>query len=191
MNIVLIDYGAGNVASVTNTLKKLGIQAELTSNPEKILAADKVIFPGVGEANHAMKQLHQKNLVNLIPSLKQPVLGICLGMQLMCKHSEERDTTALGIFDVEVKKFTVPEVVPHMGWNNIKTQHPLFKERNNDFYYFAHSYYIPLNEHTIARCDYEGEFSAMMQKDNFWACQFHPEKSAKAGALLLESFLNQ
>ncbi len=190
--IAIIKYNAGNVQSVQNAVNRLGYPCIVTNNEEDILAADKVIFPGVGEANSAMHYLKSINLHTLIPKLKQPVLGICLGLQLMCTGTEEGCTTGMSIFDTVVKKFPPKEIVPHMGWNTvtqIKTE--LFDEINetNDFFY-VHSYYAELCQHTIAVCNYINPFSAALQKDNFYAVQFHPEKSATTGAQLLKNFLN-
>jgi len=198
MNIVIIKYNAGNIESVNNALNRLGVNAEITSDPEKIRNADKVIFPGVGEASTTMKYLREHQLDQLIVSLKQPVLGICLGLQLMCSHSEEGDTPCLGIFDEKVKRFLPKKgeefvtKVPHMGWNslsNLKSE--LFPASiENQYVYFVHSYYAGLGEHTIAMSDYIVPFSAALQKDNFYATQFHPEKSGTIGAEILKNFLN-
>lgn len=198
MNIVIIKYNAGNIESVNNSLLRLGVQAEITSDHEKIRKADKVIFPGVGEASSTMAFLKKEGLDQLIPSLTQPVLGICLGLQLMCSHSEEGNTPCLGIFDEQVKRF-VPQPgqefitkVPHMGWNNIsKLKSGLFSsESENQFVYFVHSFYATVGEHTAAVCDYINPFSAALHRDNFYATQFHPEKSGTVGAKILENFLN-
>jgi len=197
MNIVIIKYNAGNIESVNNALNRLGINAEITGDPDKIRNADKVIFPGVGEASTTMEYLRKHKLDELIVSLKQPVLGICLGLQLMCSHSEEGDTTCLGIFDEKVKRF-IPKPgeefvtkVPHMGWNavyNLKSN--LFSsDLENEYVYFVHSFYAGLGEHTAANCNYIEPFSAALQKDNFYATQFHPEKSGKVGAAILQNFL--
>lgn len=190
--IAIIDYDAGNVKSVQNALKKLGFEAVITSDIETIKNAEKVIFPGVGEASSTMKNLKEKGLDTLIPSLKQPVLGICLGMQLMCKENEEGNTVGMGIFDVKVKKFPAKEIVPHMGWNTIfNLRSSLFSELNlQDDVYFVHSYYCEISENTSSVCDYILPFSASLQKDNFYAMQFHPEKSGKIGSQLLQNFLN-
>lgn len=197
MNIVIIKYNAGNIESVNNALNRLGVNAEITADAEKIKNADKVIFPGVGEASTTMEYLREHQLDKLIISLKQPVLGICLGLQLMCSHSEENDTTCLGIFEEKVKRF-VPKPgdefitkVPHMGWNAIyDLKSNLFlPEMENRYVYFVHSYYAGLGEHTAATCNYIVPFSAALQKDNFFATQFHPEKSGKIGAAILENFL--
>ncbi len=198
MNIVIIKYNAGNIESVNNALNRLGVNAEITADPEQIKNADKVIFPGVGEASTTMKYLREHQLDQLIVSLKQPVLGICLGLQLMCSHSEEGDTRCLGIFDEKVKRFLPKKgeefvtKVPHMGWNsltNLKSE--LFSTKiENQYVYFVHSYYAGLGEHTIATSDYIVPFSAALQKDNFYATQFHPEKSGTIGAEILKNFLN-
>lgn len=198
MSTVIIKYNAGNIESVRNALKRLGVQAEVTADKDKIINADKVIFPGVGEASTTMEYLRKHKLDDLIVSLKQPVLGICLGLQLMCSHSEEGDTTCLGIFDERVKRF-VPEPgmeyitkVPHMGWNTIYNTHSdLFsKNLENQYMYFVHSFYAGLGKNTAATCDYILPFSAALQKDNFYATQFHPEKSGIVGAEILQNFLN-
>ncbi|WP_204273675.1 imidazole glycerol phosphate synthase subunit HisH [Draconibacterium mangrovi] len=198
MNIVIIKYNAGNIESVNNALNRLGVNAEITADHEKIRNADKVIFPGVGEASTTMAYLRENKLDELIVSLKQPVLGICLGLQLMCSHSEENDTECLGIFDERVKRF-IPNPgeeyitkVPHMGWNAIKDlKSDLFTaDMENEYVYFVHSYYAEKSEHTIATCDYILPFSAALHRDNFYATQFHPEKSGTIGAKILENFLN-
>lgn len=198
MSIVIIKYNAGNIESVTNALKRLGVEAKVTADPEKIRNADKVIFPGVGEASTTMKYLRKNKLDELIVSLKQPVLGICLGLQLMCSHSEEGDTKCLGIFDEKVKRF-IPEPgkeyinkVPHMGWNAIyNVNSDLFSsDIENQYVYFVHSFYAGLGEHTAATCNYILPFSAALQKENFYATQFHPEKSGEVGAAVLQNFLN-
>jgi imidazole glycerol-phosphate synthase subunit HisH len=197
MNLVIIKYNAGNIESVNNALMRLGVTAEITADPEKIRAADKVIFPGVGEASTTMAYLREHKLDELIRSLKQPVLGICLGQQLMCAHSEEGDVECLGIFDEKVKRFQPAPgqefvtKVPHMGWNNIYNLNSaiLTHELENQFVYFVHSYYVEVGEHTAATCDYINPFSAALHKDNFYATQFHPEKSQKVGARILENFL--
>ena len=192
--IVVIKYNAGNIYSVVHALRRLGIEPIVTSDEKTILAADKVIFPGVGEAATTMKFLKEREMDKLIKSLKQPVLGICLGMQLMCKRSEEGDVECLNIFDVEVKKFVAQqqnEKKPHMGWNQIYAlKSGLFlSTTENQFVYFVHSYYVPLCENTIATVDYIYPFSAALKKDNFYATQFHPEKSGKCGEQLLRNFI--
>lgn len=194
MNIVIIKYNAGNIFSVEHAFKRLGIEAVVTGDKELIQKADKVIFPGVGEASSTMQHLQQTGLDKLIPNLKQPVLGICLGMQLMCSHSEEGDVDCLNIFDTEVKRF-VPQKhedkVPHMGWNTISNvKSDLFDiSLENQFVYFVHSYYVAISEHTAAVTDYIHPFSAAMHKDNFYATQFHPEKSGSVGESILKNFL--
>ncbi len=198
MKIVIIKYNAGNIESVNNALNRLGVNAEITADPEKIRNADKVIFPGVGEASTTMEYLRKHKLDELIISLKQPLLGICLGLQLMCSHSEENNTKCLGIFNEKVKRF-IPKPgeefvtkVPHMGWNaitNLKSN--LFtQETENKYVYFVHSFYAGIGEHTAAICNYILPFSAALQKDNFYATQFHPEKSGSVGAKILENFIN-
>ena len=189
--IVIIDYGAGNVQSVQYALERLGYDAELSSEANVIKSADKVIFPGVGHAASAMAELSKSGLDKVIPELKQPVLGICLGLQLMCTHSEESNTPCLNIFPIEVKQFDASLKVPHMGWNQTTNlQGPLLEdvEENSDVY-FVHGYYAELSEYTIAGCDYGITFSAALQKDNFYACQFHPEKSGDVGQQILKNFL--
>lgn len=192
MKVVLIKYNAGNIQSVSFALERLGVTFQITDDKEKITSADKVIFPGVGEASTTMHYLREKNLDLVIRGLKQPVLGICLGMQLMCRHSEENDTQCLGIFDDAVKRF-IPAgemKVPHMGWNQLLIRESwLDPKLENQNAYFVHSYYVPVNEHTSAVTEYINPFSAAMHRDNFYAVQFHPEKSAQAGELVLKSFL--
>jgi len=191
MNLAIINYNAGNVQSVLFALERLGISATLTDDLEEIAAADKVIFPGVGEASTTMQRLRERNLDALIPSLKQPVLGICLGMQLLCTHSEENDTECLGVFPDKVVKFEPKLKVPHVGWNSIYgLQNPLFDAKlEGEYVYFVHSYYVEKGEYTIAECDYITPFSAAIRKDNFFATQFHPEKSGTVGASILKKFL--
>jgi glutamine amidotransferase len=197
MKIVIIKYNAGNIESVNNALQRLGVNAEITADHKKIVAADKVIFPGVGEASTTMSYLKNEGLDLLIPTLKQPVLGICLGLQLMCSYSEENDTPCLGIFDEKVKRF-IPEPemefitkVPHMGWNSIsQLKSGIFDPSlEQQYVYFVHSYYAAVGEHTAAVCDYINPFSASLHRDNFYATQFHPEKSGTVGARILENFL--
>ena len=193
MRIAVIKYNAGNIQSVRYALERLGIDFLVTDDPEEIRGADKVIFPGVGEASTTMAFLRQKKMDQLIVNLKQPVLGICLGMQLMCRHSDENNTTCLGIFGETVRKFTPADdlKVPHIGWNSLlRVSGWLSKELENQFVYFVHSYFVPLNEHTVAQTEYGSPFSAAMKKDNFYAVQFHPEKSAVAGERVLQSFLS-
>jgi len=197
MKLVIIKYNAGNIESVNNALQRLGISAEITGDHDKIRKADKVIFPGVGEASTTMAYLRKEGLDKLIPDLKQPVLGICLGLQLMCSYSEENDTPCLGIFEEKVKRF-IPEPgmefvtkVPHMGWNSISQLKSEIFDLSIDqqYVYFVHSYYAAVGEHTAAVCNYINPFSAALQRDNFYATQFHPEKSGTVGARILENFL--
>ncbi|CAM4091475.1 imidazole glycerol phosphate synthase subunit HisH [Flavobacterium weaverense] len=191
MKIVIIDYGAGNIQSIMFAIERLGYKAVLSSNSEEIKAADKVIFPGVGEASSAMKMLVESGLDTLIPTLKQPVLGICLGMQLMCKSSEEGDTKGLGIFNVDVVKFSNKVKVPQMGWNQIyNLSSPLFSGiTDNEYMYLVHSFYAPLCNEAIATTNYEVEYASALQKDNFYGTQFHPEKSGDVGEQILSNFL--
>lgn len=191
MKIVIIKYNAGNVYSVSSALNRIGYDATLSSDPEEIKSADKVIFPGVGEASSAMEFLINNGLDILIPNLKQPFLGVCLGLQLLCKHSEENDTECLGVFDEEIKLFPPENKVPHMGWNSIIfNDNKLFNQLpENPFVYFVHSYYAELREHTIAETNYIIPFSAGLRKDNFYALQFHPEKSGKIGEQILKNFI--
>jgi len=191
MKTVIIDYGAGNIKSVKFALERLGIDAQLSNDPEIISSADKVILPGVGEAGTAMDQLNKFGLDKLIPDLSQPFLGICLGMQLMYEFTEEGNTQCLGIFPGKVLKFDTDLKVPQMGWNGIyDLKSPLFKQlKEKNFVYFVHSYYVPLSQFTIANVEYDIEFSAAIQKDNFYACQFHPEKSSKTGQQILKNFI--
>jgi len=189
--IAIIKYNAGNIRSVQNALTRLGYESIITDDATVIKAADKVIFPGVGEASSAMKHLKAKGLDKVILSLTKPTLGICLGLQLMCQHSEEGNTECLGIFDTIVKRFPPTEIVPHMGWNNFAhLSHLLFNniEKDNDVYY-VHSYYAQACSATIATCNYITTFSTALQKNNFYATQFHPEKSAGIGAQILQNFL--
>jgi len=189
--LVIINYGAGNIQSIMFAIERLGFKAVLSNNPEEILAADKVIFPGVGEASSAMAKLRESGLDSLIPTLKQPVLGICLGMQLMCNSSEEGNTKGLGIFDVDVIKFTSKVKVPQMGWNQIyDLKSDLFKGiSENEFMYLVHSFYAPNCDEAIATTNYELEYASALQKDNFYGTQFHPEKSGAVGEKILENFL--
>jgi glutamine amidotransferase len=192
MKIVIINYGAGNIQSIMFAIERLGYKAVLSNNPDEIKAADKVIFPGVGEASYAMKMLQESGLDVLIPSLKQPVFGICLGMQLMCNHSEEGDTKGLGIFDVDVVKFSSKVKVPQMGWNNIyNLKSDLFKGiAENEYMYLVHSFYAPLCAETIATTNYELEYSSALENENFFGTQFHPEKSGDIGEQILANFIN-
>lgn len=190
--LVIIKYNAGNIQSISYALDRLGVNYLLSDNAEQISSADKIIFPGVGEASSTMRYLKDKGLDKIITSLKQPVLGICLGMQLLCKYSEENNTDCLDIFSVEVKRFsnTPGFKVPHMGWNNLNNIEGWFpKHVAGQQVYFVHSYYVPLNEYTVATSNHIHDFSAAMRKDNFYAVQFHPEKSAETGEDILKSFL--
>jgi glutamine amidotransferase len=191
MKIVIINYGAGNIQSIMFAIERLGYKAVLSNNSDEIKSADKVIFPGVGEASYAMKMLKESGLDTLIPTLKQPVFGICLGMQLMCNYSEEGDTKGLGIFDVDVVKFTSKVKVPQMGWNNIyNLKSDLFSGiGENEYMYLVHSYYAPLCAKTIATTNYELEYSSALENDNFYGTQFHPEKSGDIGEKILKNFL--
>jgi len=194
MKVVIIKYNAGNIKSVDFALKRLGISAEITDDEQTILNADKVIFPGVGEATSTMEYLRKYELDKIILKLKQPILGICLGMQLMCAHSEEGNADCLGIFDEEVRKF-VPashhDKVPHMGWNQISNlKGKLFKGVDEgSFVYFVHSFYVPITGYTAASTDYINPFSAAVEKDNYFATQFHPEKSGTVGEKILKNFI--
>lgn len=193
MNLVMIKYNAGNIRGVDYALKRLGVEAYLSDDFDEIRAADKVIFPGVGNVGSAMASLQEKGLDQLIPELKQPLLGICAGMQLMCRHSEEENTPCLNIVPVPVKKFTIPELkVPHTGWNVISQyKSDLFKGIDEgEYVYFVHSYYAELSECTIATCDYGVTFSAAIHKNNFYGVQFHTELSAETGSKILSNFLN-
>lgn len=194
MEVAMIKYNAGNVISVENALRRLGIEPVITDDKELLMAADKVIFPGVGEASTTMAYLRQHRLDELIVNLKQPLLGICIGMQLMCRHSQEGEVDCLGIFDTEVKRFQPQnsnDKIPQMGWNTISyMQGPLFKNIKPDEYvYYVHSYYAEICEHTIAQSEYMLPYSAALHRDNFYAVQFHPEKSSEVGARILNNFL--
>ncbi len=194
MNIAIVKYNAGNIYSVVNALKRLGIEPLLTDDAELLAKADKVLFPGQGEASGAMSYLKERKLDEVIKNLKQPVLGICVGQQLLCKHSEEGNTDCIGIFDAEVKRFCPTrheDKVPAMGWNALyNTKSPLFKGfTDNEFVYFVHSYYVPLCDATIATADYIIPYSAALCKDNFYSTQFHPEKSGSVGERILKNFL--
>ena len=193
MKIAVIKYNAGNIQSVSHALERLQVNFVVTGDAEAIMAADKVIFPGVGEASTTMAFLREVKLDKLIVDLKQPVLGICLGMQLLCSHSEENNTTCLGVFSDAVRMF-IPNAdhkVPHMGWNNLRNVSGwLPPELDDKFVYFVHSYYVPVGDYTVAKTEYGVTFSAVMKKDNFYAVQFHPEKSAQSGHLVLDRFLS-
>lgn len=194
MKVAVVKYNAGNIRSVDYALRRLGVEAVITSDEAVLRAADKVIFPGVGEAETTMHFLRSDGMDGLIKELRQPVLGICLGMQLMCRHSEEGNVDGLGIFDVDVKRFVSlrhEDKVPHMGWNTIEqTRSDLFKGFTKEEYvYFVHSYYVPVNEHTAAVTNYILPFSAALHKDNYYATQFHPEKSGSVGERILQNFL--
>jgi glutamine amidotransferase len=191
MKIAIINYGAGNIQSILFAIERLGYTAVLTNNPDEIQQADKVIFPGVGEASYAMQKLKESGLDSLIPTLIQPVLGICLGMQLMCHHSEEGNTVGLGIFDANVIRFSNNVKVPQMGWNQIyNLKSPLFQGINdNEYMYLVHSYYVPNCKEAIATTNYDVEYASALQKNNFYGTQFHPEKSGDVGEQILANFL--
>lgn len=192
MKIAIIDYGAGNIQSIKFAIQRLGFEAQLTSDENEIRQADKVIFPGVGEAGSAMKMLKDKNLEKVIPDLKQPVLGICLGMQLMCNYSEEGDTQGLKIFDADVKRFPNLVKVPQIGWNQlIEPNSALFEGvEAGEYVYLVHSYYVPECSEEIAGSEYGKRFTVALHRDNFYGVQFHPEKSSKTGERILLNFLN-
>jgi glutamine amidotransferase len=193
MNVVIVNYNAGNIGSVVNAVKRLGVEPVLTDDAELIRSADRVIFPGQGEARGTMEHLKSRGLDKVIVDLKQPVLGICIGMQLLCRYSEEQDTPCLGVFDVDVKRF-VPQrhedKVPQMGWNTIEnTESLLFKGFDKpEFVYFIHSFYVPVCDWTIAQTDYIHPYSSALHRDNFYATQFHPEKSGTVGEKILKNF---
>jgi imidazole glycerol-phosphate synthase subunit HisH len=194
MKLAIVKYNAGNIQSVLYALERIGTTALVTDDVEEIKSADKVIFPGVGEASTAMQYLRERSLDKVIKDLKQPVLGVCLGMQLMCAYSEENDTECLGIFDEQVKKFDGSAngnyKVPQIGWNNIyDVKTDLLNGLNNNYCYFVHSYYASLGEHTIATADYIQPYSAALHRGNFYGVQFHPEKSAEAGEQILRNFI--
>lgn len=193
MEIAIIKYNAGNVQSVMYALDRIGMKYQWTDDEKAIASADKVIFPGVGEASTAMAYLHEKGLDQLIPSLKQPVLATCIGMQLLCRDSEENNTNCMGVFDVPVKRFVSADMkIPHVGWNSIQASgENILMEglKKEEFVYFVHSYYAPVNPYTSATCDYAQPFSAMLQKDNFYAAQFHAEISGIVGQKIIQNFL--
>lgn len=195
MEVAIVKYNAGNIYSVVNALRRMDIEPRLTDVPEELMRADRVLFPGQGEARGAMDYLIARGLDRVIRNLRQPVLGICVGQQLLCRHSEEGDTDCIGIFDAEVKRFQPTrheEKVPAMGWNALRDlKSPLFKglDQNAPYVYFVHSYYVPLCADTIATADYIQPYSASLHKDNFYACQFHPEKSGSVGAQILKNFI--
>ena len=193
MKVAVIKYNAGNIRSVSFALERLGVTFSVTDSVEDIQGADKVIFPGVGEASSTMKYLKERKLDEIIINLRQPTLGICLGMQLLCRHSEENDTTCLGVFAESVIRFKKESLkVPHMGWNSLeKVRGWLDPVLENKYAYFVHSYYVPLSSHTVAQTEYGVPFTAALQKDNFYAVQFHPEKSAESGVMVLQNFLDQ
>jgi len=193
MNIAIVKYNAGNVQSVIYALNRLGLEPLLSDDAETLRKADKVIFPGVGEASSAMRYLRSSGLDRVICSLEQPVLGICLGMQLLCKHSEEGDTDCLGIFDETVTRFRGPEKIPQIGWNTVSDlKGPLFTNiTEHSYMYFVHGYYVPQNRFSIAEAHYMLRYSAALQKDNFYAVQFHPEKSTNTGEQLIKNFIEQ
>lgn len=195
MKVAIIKYNAGNIYSVIHAVKRLGITPEVTDSAEELLKADRILFPGQGEARSTMAYLRERHLDDLIRNLKQPVLGICIGQQLMCRHSEEGNVDCLGIFDAEVKKFQPmchEDKVPHMGWNTLEqVSGPLFEHINNDeFVYFVHSYYVPVTPYTTATTNYIVPFSASLHKENFFSTQFHPEKSGSVGERILQNFID-
>ena len=194
MNVAIVDYGVGNIKSIQHSLDRIGVNHTYTMDKEKIISAEKVVFPGVGDASYAMKQLKKQNLDKLIPNLKQPFLGICLGMQLMCNYSEEGDTSCLGIINTSVKKFNSNNnKIPLIGWNNIKNlKTNLFKGiAENEFMYFVHTYFVPKSTYTISESSYGLNYSSAINKDNFYGTQFHPEKSGLIGEKIIKNFISQ
>lgn len=193
MDIAIVKYNAGNIRSVLFALERIGASAIVTDDPESLQKADRVIFPGVGEAGSAMRYLKERKLDQLIAGLQQPVLGICLGMQLLCRHSEESDTPCIGVFDHDVRRFDHQLKVPQIGWNRaeFRPSSVWMNSIEDDWYYFVHSYYADIGANTIAETEYAVRFSSALQYRNFFGVQFHPEKSAAAGEQLLRSFLNQ
>lgn len=193
MNVAIVKYNAGNVYSVVNALRRMGIEPMLTNDAEALQRADRVLFPGQGEARGAMEYLKARRLDEVIRSLRQPVLGICVGQQLLCRHSEEGNVDCIGVFDAEVKRFLPTrheDKVPCMGWNQLyDTRSPLMRGIEGGYVYFVHSYYVPLCPDTIATADYVLPYSAAMHRDNFYACQFHPEKSGTVGEQIIKNFL--
>lgn len=192
MSLTIVKYNAGNIRSVQFALQRLGVEAVWTDDPDTLRAADKIIFPGVGEASSAMQYLRERGLDEVLRGLRQPVLGICLGLQLFCRHSEEGDTSCLGIFDVEVRRFRSPGLkVPHIGWNTLSNlRGPLFEGvEDGNFMYFVHSFYAEMHPDMTAQTDYGVSFSAALQRENFYAVQFHPEKSGEPGRQILKNFL--
>ena len=191
MKLVIIDYGAGNIKSIQFAFKRLGVEAKLSNIPEEILAADKIIFPGVGEASNAMQKLKESGLDVLIPKLKQPVLGICLGMQLLCNYTEEGDTKGLGVFNTNIKRFSNKVKVPQIGWNTITNLKSMLFNGISDgeYMYLVHSYYAEICKETISVTNYNFNYSSALQKDNFYGVQFHPEKSSIVGEQVLKNFL--
>ena len=194
MNVAIVDYGVGNIKSIQHSLDRIGVNHIYTTAQEEIISAEKVIFPGVGDASYAMKQLKNQNLDKLIPNLKQPFLGICLGMQLMCNYSEEGDTSCLGIINTRVKKFNSNNnKIPQIGWNNIKNlKTNLFKGiTENEFMYFVHTYFVPKSTYTISESSYGLNYSSAINKDNFYGTQFHPEKSGLIGEKIIKNFISE
>lgn len=193
MNVAIVKYNAGNVYSVVNALRRMGVEPMLTDDAEALQQADRVLFPGQGEARGAMEYLKARRLDEVIRSLRQPVLGICVGQQLLCRHSEEGNVDCIGVFDAEVKRFLPTrheDKVPCMGWNQLyDTRSPLMRGIEGSYVYFVHSYYVPLCPDTIATADYVLPYSAAMHRDNFYACQFHPEKSGTVGEQIIKNFL--